>query len=73
MNFSIAIMLSKAVQAGVKALIGILLGIVSTDTLLKFGIQIDANTLVVALSALAISGLEALRNYLKIKFRIGWL
>lgn len=72
-EFSIVLMLQKAVQSGVKALVGIAIGLVGADTLTKFGIQVDVQALTVALSALAVAGLEALRNYLKQKLKVSWL
>lgn len=73
MNFSFSIMLQKAVQSGVKALVGILIGFVGADRLASLGIQVDIAALTLGLSTLAIAGLEALRNYLKQKFKISWL
>lgn len=73
MEFSIMKMLEKAVQAGVKALLGIVIGFVGADQLANLGIQVDVQALTVGLSALAIAGLEALRNFLKQKFKISWL
>lgn len=70
MNFSISVMLQKAVQSGVKALIGIVIGFIGADRLASLGIQVDIAALTLGLSTLAIAGLEALRNYLKQKF--GW-
>jgi len=73
MSFSITVMLQKAVQSGVKALVGVVIGFLGADTLAKFGVQVDVQALTVALSALAVAGLEALRNYLKQKFKLSWL
>lgn len=73
MNFSIAIMIQKAVQSGVKAILGVLFGVVSAETLKSYGLEINVEVLTVALSALAVAGLEALRNYLKQKFKLSWL
>lgn len=73
MGFSIAVMLQKAIQSGVKALVGVVIGFVGADTLSRFGVHVDVQALTVALSALAVAGLEALRNYLKQKFKIWWL
>lgn len=73
MGFSISVMLQKAVQSGVKALVGILIGFVGADRLASLGVQVDISALTLGLSTLAIAGLEALRNYLKQKFKISWL
>lgn len=60
MNFSIGLMLSKAVSVGVRFVISL----IGADTLSKYGITIDQTVLAGGI----LVALEGLRNYLKINF-----
>lgn len=69
--FSIA--LKKGVQKAVQTLVALLTAKVSVDTLASMGVTVDSDKLLVGGTALAMGGLEVLRNFLKVKFGMKWL
>ncbi len=65
--------LKKGVQRAVVAIVA-LAGSEKVAPIIKdLGVSLDAGQLELGLTALAITGIEALRNYLKVKKGISWL
>ena len=65
MEFSVFKMLEKVIKSGIQLALSFVAGL----GLQNFGVTLDINV-----ATLAIFGaLEALRNYLKIKFNLSWI
>lgn len=73
MNFSIGLMLQKALAQVIKTVVSLAIGFIGMEKLNSLGIQVDVAALTAGLTIVAAGLLEALRNYLKQKFKISWL
>lgn len=69
--FSIA--LKKGLKRGVQVLIAIAVAKGVGPILANFGVQVDFAKLEVELTTAVFAGMEVLRNWLKVKFNLGWL
>ena len=67
------IALKKAVKRGVQVLVAFAVAKGIGPILANFGVQVDFSKLEVELTTAAFAGIEMLRNWLKVKFNIGWL